>query len=215
MSIVSNQILSLEMIIFRLLHLKEMPDYQEVLNLISNVNSNDSSQIQTSKIPAKSYLNFEKETKMSIEQIKNVIQTKPDSEQIKSHSEINKSTVVSVKTFGDLIDLVSKNKEPELKYDLERNVRLVKFSEGKIDISLNDQLGKNFIRNLSEKLYKWTGKRWVISLTQEMGKKTYAELNLKNKEDLLEKEKKSELYKNFIKNFPDAELKEIIKKDKK
>ncbi len=215
MSIVSNQILSLEMIIFRLLHLKEMPDYQEVLNLISNVNSNDSSQIQTSKIPTKSYLNFEKETKMSIEQIKNVIQTKPDSEQIKSHSEINKSTVVSVKTFGDLIDLVSKNKEPELKYDLERNVRLVKFSEGKIDISLNDQLGKNFIRNLSEKLYKWTGKRWVISLTQEMGKKTYAELNLKNKEDLLEKEKKSELYKNFIKNFPDAELKEIIKKDKK
>ena len=110
MSIVSNQILSLEMIIFRLLHLKEMPDYQEVLNLISNVNSNDSSQIQTSKIPAKSYLNFEKETKMSIEQIKNVIQTKPDSEQIKSHSEINKSTVVSVKTFGDLIDLVSKTK---------------------------------------------------------------------------------------------------------
>ena len=58
----------------------------------------------------------------------------------------------SVKNFDQLIKLVSKKREIELKYDLERNVNLVKFSEGKIDISLNDKLGQNFIRNLSEKL---------------------------------------------------------------
>ena len=33
MSIVSNQILCLEMLVFRLMHLKEMPDYQTILNL--------------------------------------------------------------------------------------------------------------------------------------------------------------------------------------
>ena len=37
-------------------------------------------------------------------------------------------------------------KKVQLKYDLERNVKLVSFSKGKIDISFNDKLNKNFIK---------------------------------------------------------------------
>ena len=53
-----------------------------------------------------------------------------------------------------------------MKYDLERNVKLVSFNKGKIDISFNDKLNKNFIKNLSEKLLDWTDERWVISLSK-------------------------------------------------
>ena len=63
-----------------------------------------------------------------------------------------------------------------MKHDLEKNVNLIKFSDGKIDISFNENLNKNFVRNLSEKLLEWTGKRWVITLTKKPGQKTYAEL---------------------------------------
>ena len=35
LSIVSNQILSLEMLIVRLIHLKEMPSYENILNSLS------------------------------------------------------------------------------------------------------------------------------------------------------------------------------------
>ena len=62
-----------------------------------------------------------------------------------------------------MIEIVEKEKEVELKYDLERNVNLVSFSHGKIDINFNENLSKNFVKNLSEKLYDWTGKRWIIS----------------------------------------------------
>ena len=150
---------------------------------------------------------------MTVKQIKNVVQTKSDPLHAKPSPVINDPKLVSVKTFDELIKLVSKNREAELKYDLEKNVSLVKFSEGKIDICFSDKLGKNFIRDLSEKLFKWTGKRWVISLTQEKGSKTLSESRLKDRKDLLEKEKKENIYKNFIKNFPDAELIEIIKKN--
>jgi len=213
MSIVTNQILSLEMIIFRLLHLKEMPDYQEVLNLINESGSKIHEDMVSKDPQKKSYLNLEKSTKMSIEQIKNVVQTKSELSPSEPHSLIKESKLHSVKTFNELIQLVSQNKEVELKYDLEKNVSLVNFSEGKIDITINDKLGKNFIRNLSEKLFMWTGKRWVISLTKKKGKVPFAELNLKKKQDLLKKAKESDFYKNFIKNFPDAELIEINKKD--
>ena len=213
MSIVASQILSLEMIVFRLIHLKEMPDYQEILNSIQENSVEKTKEIDSIGGQTKSYLNFEKDTKMSVDQIKNVVQTKSDPLSAKHSPTTNEPKLESVKTFDDLIKLVSKDKEADLKYDLEKNVSLVKFSDGKIDICFSEKLGKNFIRNLSEKLLKWTGKRWVISLTQKKGNKTLAETKLKDQKDFLEQEKKGKLFKNFIKNFPDAELIEIIKKN--
>ena len=112
-----------------------------------------------------------------------------------------------------MIKLSSKKREIELKYDLERNVNLIKFSEGKIDISLNENLGKNFVRNLSEKLLDWTGKRWVITLTKAIGEKTYSETQSLIKKNLLENEKKSGIFKKFKDIFSDAELIEISKKE--
>ena len=51
-----------------------------------------------------------------------------------------------------LLKFANKEKEIELKYDLERNVKLVSFNKGKIDISFNENLNKNFIKTLTEKL---------------------------------------------------------------
>ena len=116
-------------------------------------------------------------------------------------------------TFEDLISLTSIKKEIQLKYDLENNVNLIKFSEGKIDISFNEKLDRNFVRNLSKKLLDWTGNRWVITLAKKVGQKTFSELKkIKNKE-LFDQEKKSEIYKKFKNIFPDAELLEVKKKD--
>ena len=68
---------------------------------------------------------------------------------------LNDDVFKKINSLEDLIFLSSQKKEIQLKYDLEKNVNLVKFSQGKIDISFNENLDKNFVRNLSEKLYKW------------------------------------------------------------
>ena len=90
-----------------------------------------------------------------------------------STENIVKENNKTISSFEELIKLSSLEKEVELKYDLEKNVNLIKFAEGKIDISFNENLNKNFVRNLSEKLLKWTGKRWVITLTKGIGQKTF------------------------------------------
>ena len=77
---------------------------------------------------------------------------------------------------------------------MENNVNLIKFSEGKIDISFNENLDKDFVRNLSKKLFEWTGNRWVITLAKELGKKTFSETKKIKKNEFLEKEKKGEIY---------------------
>ena len=47
----------------------------------------------------------------------------------------------------------------------------MRFEKCKIDISFNEKLNKNFIKNLSEKLKYWTGERWIISLSKQKGEK--------------------------------------------
>ena len=105
-----------------------------------------------------------------------------------------------------MINLADKEKEIELKYDLERNVKLVSFNKGKIDISFNEKLNKNFIKILTEKLISWTGERWIISLSKNNNAKSIYEKKLENKHDIIENFKKSKLAQDIQKAFPDAKL---------
>ncbi len=210
LSIVSNQILLLEMLIIRLLHLKEMPSYESLLETLKKNNSNEiEKEAKTTNLIGKNEKN-----KISKDQIKTTTQTKLDSNFLdEKKSKETYLELEKINSFEDLINLSSKRKEIELKYDLERNVNLVKFSDGKIDISFNEKLGKNFVRKLSEKLHEWTGKRWVISLTKETGQKSFIEKKIIKNNKTLEDEKKNDVYKKFKNLFPDAELINVDEKE--
>ena len=214
LSIVSNPILSLEMMVVRLIHLKDMPSYEGILDSINKSNlKNDNDNVITEKY-TKVDINEKNEiNKISKDQIKNTLQTKPELGSANPKKLIEEKNLEHISSFEDLIKLSSIKKEVELKHDLEKNVNLIKFSEGKIDIGFNENLGKNFVRNLSEKLLTWTGKRWLITLTKASGQKTFSERQSIMAEQLLEKEKKGEVCKKFKNIFPDGELIEILKED--
>ena len=218
LSIVSNPILSLEMLVVRLTHLKEMPSYESILELLKKNNLSQEIENNNATIDLsankKKFANEDKEViKISKDQIKNTAQTKPDLSFSDQKIPAKDIEVKKVLSFEDLITLSSTKKEIQLKYDLENNVNLIKFSEGKIDISFNEKLDKNFVRNLSKKLLEWTGNRWVITLAKQAGQKTFSELKELKKKELFDQEKKSEIYKKFKNVFSDAELLEVKKKD--
>ena len=112
----------------------------------------------------------------------------------------------NINSFEDLISISGEEKDAELKYDIERNVKLIRFENGKIDINFNEKLNKNFIKKLSQSLLKWTGKRWIITLSKEDGGKTFFEEKLNLKKKLLDEEKQSGLYKEISSIFPDIDL---------
>ena len=218
LSIVSSPILSLEMLIVRLVHLKDIPSYENVLeslkkNNLSKTEENNNTTINLSN-DKKKFLNQENEiTKISKDQIKNITQTKPILSSLNPNKTLTDITLEKISSIEELILLLSRKKEIQLKYDLENNVNLIKFSKGKIDISFNENLDKNFVRNLSQKLLEWTGTRWVITLTKKMGQKTFSELQSIKKKESLDQEKKGEIYKKFKNIFSDGELLEVKKED--
>jgi len=202
LKIIGNENLILEMYIMQLTHLKNIDDRKVALpsdntsnkiledNLIGKKNED--------KLIENNAPNQIKNQLKSIDQIK----TNP----IKNLFKENQSAKIEIKSFKDLIDKANKEKEIELKYDLERNVKLVSFNKGNIDISFNEKLNKNFIKNLTEKLVLWTGDRWIISLSKNTDAKSFYEKNLENKTNRIDEFKKSKTAQDVQKAFPDAQL---------
>jgi len=218
LSIVSSPILSLEMLVVRLVHLEGMPSYEDVLESLKKNNSSQAevnSNVTIDRENDKKIFSNETDeiANISKDQIKNTTQTKPILSSLNPKNLPKDIIVGKISSFEELILLSARKKEIQLKYDLENNVNLIKFSEGKIDISFNENLDKNFVRNLSKKLLEWTGTRWVITLTKKIGKKTFSELKSIKKKELLDQEKKGEIYKKFKNIFSDGELLEVKKED--
>ena len=121
--------------------------------------------------------------------------------------------MISLNKIEDLIQICSHKKEIELKYELENNVNLVSFSKNRIEISFNDKLSKNFVKDLSEKLFNWTNERWIISFSKEKGdvSKKYQKNDIREKK--IQKFKTSNEYKKISNLVPDIELLDVKEKN--
>ena len=204
--IIGNENLTLQMYIMQLVHLKNIENKK--INYENNVQE-DSSPRQNDLISdSKIEDNLEKKLSTQIKnQLKNTDQIKKSP--IKDLSPKTNNINVEITNFQDLINQASKAKEVELKFDLERNVKLVSFNKGKIDISFNEKLNQSFIKNLTEKLLLWTGERWIISLSKNSDAKSIYEQNMEKKSSKLKEFETSDLAKEIQETFPDAELIDI------
>ena len=202
LKIVGNENLTLEMYIMQLTHLKNIDSKEEKVNFEDNNIKLSNENFVEKKTQEKSLedniSNQVKNQLKSTDQIK----TKP----AKSFFEDSKVKKIEITSFQDLIDQANKEREIELKYDLERNVKLVSFNKGTIDISFNEKLNKNFIKNLTEKLLLWTGERWIISLSKNTSAKSIYEKNQEDKSIKIQEFKKSKIAKSIQEAFPDAKL---------
>tara|TARA_B000000441_G_scaffold124173_1_gene101181 strand:- start:362 stop:625 length:264 start_codon:yes stop_codon:yes gene_type:complete len=83
-----------------------------------------------------------------------------------------------------------------------------------MEISFNDKLDKDFIKELSNKLFLWTNNRWIITLSKKRGEVSVKEKNQINQKQIFEEVKKSNIYKQVLEILPDAELVDVKKIDK-
>ena len=194
LDIVSNQHLSIEMFLLRLIHLGGFKPLNKDNNNEMIKNDQDSPSPKTL-------------SKDTIDQIKNVSQEKKIKPQAKIETKVINE--ISINSFKDLLDACYSKKEIKLKYDLENNVNLVKFENGRIEISFNDNLDKNFVKDLSAKLLEWTNQRWIISFSKSKGEISIKDKEKNKKKELIEKAKKSDLYIDMLNYFSDAELIDI------
>ena len=193
LEIVSNQNLSVEMLLMRLIYLNLSDKHYDEKKNNRDLVEND-----------QKLTNLKNDT---VNQIKNITQEKKIKPEIKSES---KSKVkISIKSFNQLLEICTLNREMKLKYELEKNVNLVSFEQNRVEISFNDNLDKNFVKNLSLKLFDWTGERWIITLSKTKGEISVKDKEQNKKNEVLNDAKNLNLYKEVMKEFPDANLVDV------
>ena len=193
--LVSNPNLSIEMFLVQLIFLSKKKVSKKVNVDKFNINEERNSVND---------LNISKND--SISQIKNLKQE--DDKVDKDENKFNKIT-----NLEDLIQICVKKKEMKLKFELENNVNLVSFLNNRIEVSFNSNLNKNFVKELSDKLYQWTGTRWIISFSNEIGNITKKEEKKLSKDTEINNYKNSEEYNNLLSLIPDLELIDVKKND--
>ena len=192
-SLVSNPNLSIEMFLIQLMYLQNK-------NTLSDKRLDENKDFDIKITSKKSEI---------IKQIKNTKQIDEEEEiEDKNHPKL-----IKLNNIDDLINICLLKKEMKLKYELENNVNLVAFGKNRLEISFNEKINKNFVKELSEKLYQWTSIRWIISFSNERGSITKKEAQklLKNKN--IDKYKNSDEYSSLVKLIPDLELIDVKKDD--
>ena len=199
LDIISNQNLSIEMFLIRLIYIK---------GIRSNISSEKIESLDIPERLSRSFKNKEALDQIkgqTIDQIKNIVQEDKD----KLNIDKSVKNIIEIKSFDELIKTCDQKKEIKLKYELENNVNLVSFEKNRIEISFNEDLSKDFLKIISSKLFDWTGERWIITLSKKQGELTKKQIKTKNKQDMLENAKKTKTYKKIKEIFDDAELVDV------
>ena len=198
-NLISNQHIAIEMFLIRLLHLKTK--FSDGVNNLKNFENNQkkienvSKELQRKIEPLSSDNKTTDQIKFSTQKKeKLIIEDKPHIDKIK------------IESFSDLIKTCVEKKEIGLKYELENNINLINFKNNNIEISINENLDKNFIKNLTSKLLDWTGERWIIMLSKKTGTKSMKEVKKKLQEDNINNFKNTEIFKNAVSKFQDLEI---------
>jgi len=211
LDIVSNQHLSMEMFLIRLIHLKSIKNTPDASYEGSHQQNENISQTSLSQKKESEDFFGIKDKAATIGQMKNIAQEKDVT--LKDNKKVETQTNL-IGSFDNLLEICSSKKEIKLKYELEKNVNLVSFDDQRIEISFNEDLDKDFIKDLSLKLYEWTNNRWIITLSKTKGQPSKKETEVNLKKELMKSIKNSSIYKNILEKFPDAELADVKPNEK-
>jgi DNA polymerase-3 subunit gamma/tau len=206
LDIVSNQHLSIEMFLIRLMHLSS-------IKFNKNLDQEESNDILDNPKAKKENKKDFDDNSRTVNQIKNIAQEEKQKPEVKP--EIKAIDKNLINSFDDLLSVCTSKKEIKLKYELEKNVNLVKFERNRIEISFNDNLDKDFVKDLSSKLYEWTRERWIITFSKSKGEMSVKEKQKNKKDELMNEVKSLEIYKKVMEKFPDAELIDVKLNEKK
>jgi DNA polymerase-3 subunit gamma/tau len=112
-------------------------------------------------------------------------------------------------TFDDVIRLASRKRDPRLKIALEDAVRLVRFEPGRIELNLLAAAQPTLANELSDKLSRWTGERWVVAVSRETGERPRGEVRRECEAAELAELTEHPAVQAVLTTFPGSQIKEI------
>ena len=116
---------------------------------------------------------------------------------------------VVVRNFDELIALAAKNRDIGVKMALERDVRLVRCEDGRLEIALERSAPSTLVHDLSRKFSQWTNRRWMVIVSAEAGEPTLKSRNDARRAELKTGVQADPLVAAVLARFPGAQIVEV------
>ncbi len=114
--------------------------------------------------------------------------------------------VLAIGSFAALVALAAERRDLQIKAALERDVRLVRCDDGRLEIALEPGAPKTLVNELSRKLLQWTGKRWMVVVSSEPGVPTLKSQATARQAEIERGVRDDPLVKAVLERFPGAEI---------
>jgi DNA polymerase-3 subunit gamma/tau len=116
---------------------------------------------------------------------------------------------LALNTLDEIIALAAEKRDVAIKMALERDVRLVRCEDGKLELALEKTASRTLINDLSRKLMGWTGKRWMVVVSAEQGAPTVKAQNETREADLKSGAQGDPLVQAVLARFPGAVVEKV------
>jgi DNA polymerase-3 subunit gamma/tau len=125
----------------------------------------------------------------------------------------DQAPTLGVANFAALIALAGEKRDILMKTALERDMRLVRFEDGKLEIALEPSARKTIVQDLSRKLTEWTGRRWMVAVSAEEGAPTVTSRVQAQRSELEQGVRADPLVRAVLERFPGAEIVGVTRRE--
>jgi DNA polymerase III subunit gamma/tau len=126
-----------------------------------------------------------------------------------TRAEVTIAPARKLQSFEDLVALAAEKRDLGMKSALERDVRLVRFEDGRLEIGLEASARKALTGELSRKLADWTGRRWMVIVSAEPGMPSLYAQTQTRKAELKDGVRGDPLVQAVLARFPGAEIVDV------
>ncbi len=113
------------------------------------------------------------------------------------------------RNFEEIVELAGKMRDLRLKTALERQVRPVRVSDGRLEIALEADAPRDLANEIARKLGMWTGRRWAVVLSDEPGEETLHARRMRMRESLFARAEERPEVQEILRRFPDARVVDV------
>jgi DNA polymerase-3 subunit gamma/tau len=113
---------------------------------------------------------------------------------------------MALSRFEDVVALAGRHRDIQMKLALERDVRLLRFEQGRIEFSTAPGASPQLAQTLARRLQEWTGSRWMVAISSAPGAPSFKEQEDAKAAEALSGVRAEPLVQSVLAAFPGAEI---------
>jgi DNA polymerase III subunit gamma/tau len=191
-------LLAAEMVLIRLAHMADMPQGEDLVKLAQQGETKSTPQPTPSKVQP-----LRREASAPEAEGALAVKAEPAAAPPPAGETSN------IATLAQLLDIVTEKRDLKLKSEIERFMRPIRVSPGKVELALEPGAPPGLPGEFSRKLEAWTGRRWMVLVAKEGGEKPLAYQKKQARETAFQEARENPAVQAILKAFPGSDITDV------